>query len=202
VTPNPANLNVPVTLVATVSHSTGPGSPSGTVTFEDGTTVIATESVAIAAGGTAQASFTTHTLSGGLHQLSAAYWGDSTYTGSQSSAVLTTIVQPTVVTANQANLTLDTQTHKTTLGPLTATLTTQAGVPIAGQTLVFSAKPKAGGPVVCSAVTNAHGMATCSPTKEAGVIAVEVDGGFTATFAGSALYLKSAGSARLVRTKV
>ena len=69
----------------------GGGTPTGTVTFLDGQTVLGT--VAVTPGGMgAQATFTTSGLSLGSHSVTAAYGGDQTFAGSTSS-VLTENVQ-------------------------------------------------------------------------------------------------------------
>ncbi len=65
---NPSVYTQPVTLTATVS-STGGGSPSGTVTFEDGSTVLGTGTL----NGYGVATFTTNNLAIGSHLLTAVY---------------------------------------------------------------------------------------------------------------------------------
>jgi hypothetical protein len=202
-TPNPVVFGQPLTLVATVSHSTGPGTPSGTVTFKDGATVLATETAAASSGGSAQASFTTALLASGTHTITATYSGDSDFATSTSSAVVVTVTQQTTkVVANAAILTVNlgnllAPTVVVSLGELQATLTTTGGTPIAGVTLTFSAEASPGGPEVCTGVTNAQGLAQCSPTVS-GSLEVDLTGGFTATFATNASYLGSNGSAGLI----
>jgi autotransporter-associated beta strand protein len=87
--PNPAGLGLPLTLTATVVPiNPGTGVPSGTVTFEDGSTTLGTASVNLVTG---QATFTTSTLGFGFHQLTAIYGGGVTgtitYAGSTSNTV-------------------------------------------------------------------------------------------------------------------
>ncbi len=75
-------LGSSMTLTASVGSATGGGgSPSGTVTFEDGTNVLGTASVS---SGTA--TLTTSSLAIGNHSIVASYGGDSTFTGSNSAA--------------------------------------------------------------------------------------------------------------------
>lgn len=76
---------------------------------------------------------------------------------------------------------------------LAATLTTTAGVPLAGKTVSFTA----GGQPMCSAVTGANGRATCNPGF-AKFLFLATTGGVTATFAGDAGALPSQGQAGLV----
>jgi Bacterial Ig-like domain (group 3) len=71
-----------VTFTATVS----PGAATGTVTFVDGTTTLGTAPLS-----NGIAAFTTSSLSGGTHNITAAYSGDATYGGS-TSAALTQVV--------------------------------------------------------------------------------------------------------------
>jgi hypothetical protein len=202
-TPNPVIFGQPLTLVATVTHTTGPGNPTGTVTFKDGSTVLSTQTVANGTGTSSKASFTTSLLATGTHSITASYSGDPDFGVSVSGPVTVTVTaggtkvvaRAAVLTYNLANLL--TPNGVLSLGPLFATLTTAAGVPIAGQTLVFSAVASPGGPVVCSGVTNALGVATCTPTL-AGSLEVDLTGGFTATYAGNGSYTGSNGSAGLI----
>ncbi|HEY1829093.1 MAG TPA: Ig-like domain-containing protein [Acidimicrobiales bacterium] len=201
--PNPVIFGSPETLTATVSHSTGPGTPTGTVTFKDGSTTLAVETVASGAAGSALASYTTSTLATGTHTLTAVYSGSPTFGGSTSSVVSLVVgQQATEVTANAAVLTINlgnllAPTNTLSLSNLTATLTTTSGAPVAGQTLTFTAVASTGGPVVCTGVTNSQGAATCSPSL-AGTLQVDLSGGFTATYAGNASYGGSHGSAGLI----
>lgn len=74
----------PVTFTATVSVlAPGAGSPSGTVTFTDGNTVLGTAPVSSATGGIA--SITTDELSVGQHAVVATYDGDDSFSGSTGS---------------------------------------------------------------------------------------------------------------------
>lgn len=81
----------PVMLTATVTPSSGPGTPTGTVTFYDGSTPLGT--VTLSSG---SASLSTSTLSVGTHSITATYSGDSTYQASTSNVVSVTVSsQPT-----------------------------------------------------------------------------------------------------------
>ncbi len=89
--PNPANFGVSVTFTATVS-TTGLNPPTGTVTFNDGTTALGTGTL------TAQvATFATSTLAPGTHSITAVYGGDANNAGS-TSAVLTQTINPATFT--------------------------------------------------------------------------------------------------------
>jgi hypothetical protein len=74
---NPSVLNQAVTLTATVSSSAG-GTPTGTVTFKDGSATLGT----VALDGTGQATFTTSALGVGTHAIRGQYSGDANFTAS------------------------------------------------------------------------------------------------------------------------
>ena len=96
--PDPARPGQAVTLSATVTGSGA--SPTGTVTYYDGGTVIGTLALV---GGTAH--LTTSSLSVGSHSMTARYRGDQTYSGSVSTAVVQTVTpqsSPPPATASPA----------------------------------------------------------------------------------------------------
>lgn len=73
---NPSELGINVTFTATVqSASNFIGTPSGTVTFREGATVLASQPL----DGAGQASFTTNALPLGIHTITADYSGDSNF---------------------------------------------------------------------------------------------------------------------------
>ena len=93
-TPNPSTGG-PVTLTATV---TGSGAaPTGTVTFQDGNTVLT--SAAVSNG---QATVNVGLL-GGTRSLVAVYSGDTTYSGSSSAIVSQTVNLPSTATSLQSS---------------------------------------------------------------------------------------------------
>jgi hypothetical protein len=78
---NPSQSGQPVTFTATVTvsaPSTAAITPTGVVTFLDGTTPLGTAALA-QSNGTFTASFTTANLSVGTHNITATYGGDSNY---------------------------------------------------------------------------------------------------------------------------
>ena len=83
--PTSASVGQSVALTAKVVAVAG--TPTGSVSFLDGTTVIG--SAALSAQGTA--TFSTTSLSAGAHALSAQYGGDTTYASSTSGAISVTI---------------------------------------------------------------------------------------------------------------
>jgi hypothetical protein len=81
---NPSTFGNAVTFTAAV-HVTAPasGAPTGTVTFQEGTSVLAVKTL----GSTPQATFSTSALAGGAHTITAVYGGDTNFTSSTSGAV-------------------------------------------------------------------------------------------------------------------
>jgi hypothetical protein len=96
---NPAPLGASVTLTATV---TGAGStPTGTVTFLDGTTTLGTASL----DGAGHARLTLSSLSAGTHSLGASYGGDPLNAGSQAPTLTETISETATPAATTTSLT-------------------------------------------------------------------------------------------------
>jgi hypothetical protein len=92
-----SEVGQPVTFTATVAAvAPGAGTPSGRVTFLDGTTPLGP---AILLNGSAQATFTTSTLSVGEHAITVAYnGGNSSFLGGTSDELLHTVVSQSTVT--------------------------------------------------------------------------------------------------------
>jgi hypothetical protein len=98
-TPNPSILGQPVTLTATVGSVSG--TPSGTVAFQDGGTVLSgCGNVALTAG---KATCTTQTLVVGSHPLSAVYSGSPTF--AVSTGAVTQTVKPGTLIVTTTTLT-------------------------------------------------------------------------------------------------
>ena len=86
---DPAVLGHPVTFTATVTaNAPGSGTPSGTVTFRDKNTVLAS---AVPMDANGHASFTTSSLSQGGHQITASYSGNGTCASSTSTTLVENI---------------------------------------------------------------------------------------------------------------
>src|SRR5207244_1120199 len=84
---NPSVVGQSVTFTATVTATTsGAGTPTGTVTFKDGTTALGTSTLS---GGSA--TFSTAALAAGTHTITAVYSGDTNFAASTSSALTQTI---------------------------------------------------------------------------------------------------------------
>lgn len=81
---NPSTFGTSVTFTATVTSPLG--GPSGTVTFQDGSSALGE-----AALGGGKATFTTSGLVGGAHSIVAVYGGDANFASSTSSALAQTV---------------------------------------------------------------------------------------------------------------
>jgi len=117
---NPSVFGQSVTFTATVSVTApGAGSPSGVVTFLDGTTTLGTGTLSATAPFTA--TFTTSSLAVGSHSITASYAGDTNFSGS-TSAVLTQTVNKANTTSTVRQSTRPTQLvplfHRTIRRPL------------------------------------------------------------------------------------
>ncbi len=129
---NPSGSGKVVTFTATVTAAVS-GTPTGSVTFKDGATVLATHALS---GG--KATYATSTLAGGSHSITASYLGATYFQASVSSA-LTQVVEDdstTVVTSSASpskygeTVTL-TATIKHTAAPIpTGTVTFKSGTTI------------------------------------------------------------------------
>jgi hypothetical protein len=95
-----ANAGTSVTFTARVSPTSGTTTPTGTVTFSNGST--APGSASLASG---SATFTTSSLAAGTYSVTAAYGGDPNFASSSSAAVALTVVDFTIAPA-QISLTV------------------------------------------------------------------------------------------------
>jgi hypothetical protein len=77
---SPTIVGSPVTFTATVKVVGGGGPPTGSVTFKDAATTLATVSL----DGAGKATLTTSSLARGTHPITATYGGDSSYSSSRS----------------------------------------------------------------------------------------------------------------------
>jgi hypothetical protein len=141
---NPATAGTPLTLTATVT-GTG-GTVTGSVTFQDGATVLGTSSVSIAG----VASLVVSSLTPGQHSIVAVYAGDANDVPSTSAAFAETVVQATTVALSSNEnpaMALDSVIF-------TASVSNGGGAAPTG-TVVFSDAGKALGTATVSAVGTA-----------------------------------------------
>jgi Bacterial Ig-like domain (group 3) len=126
--PNPSLVNQQVTFTATVKGVNG-GTPTGSVTFKQGTTALATGSLV-----SGVASFSTTYSTAGSRSLTATYSGDGNYLSSTSPAHAQTISKiPTTTTLSSSN-------NPSTFGgavTFTATVSSSSGTPPNGEIVKF-----------------------------------------------------------------
>jgi uncharacterized repeat protein (TIGR03803 family) len=125
--PNPSLLGQAVTLTATVTNSTG-GTPTGTVTFMNGATTLATKPLS---GGVAQ--YKTSSLPLGYNTITAVYGGDSNDSGS-TSPPLSQLVREATTTTLVSSLNPSSYGLAVTL---TVTVNSKLGPPPDGETISF-----------------------------------------------------------------
>ena len=89
-----ANLGSSITFTASVVAGVGTTSPTGTVTFRDGTTVLGSSAVNGTTVGSA--TYTTTGLGAGTHTITAAFTGVNGFSSSTSAAITETITAPAV----------------------------------------------------------------------------------------------------------
>lgn len=89
---NPQYFGSPVTLIARVSSAEN--NATGTVTFEDGSTVLGTAGL----NGSGVATYPASTLAPGSHAITAVYGGDTNNTGSTSATLNENVVAPPTIT--------------------------------------------------------------------------------------------------------
>ena len=117
---NPSNLGDSVTFTATVTVTPpGRGTPTGTVTFFDGTTT--SDSVALPSSGPAV--YVTSVLTVGSHSITANYSGDANFQGSTSPVLLQQVKGVPAAALSPTSLSFGDQAVGTTSVPQTVTMT-------------------------------------------------------------------------------
>lgn len=167
---NPSTAGQSVTFTATVTGTAG--TPTGSVTFRDGTTDLGT--VALASG---VATLATSALTVGTHSITATYTGDGIYSTSASTAVSQVVNLAASATALASSVNPSTPGQSVTF---TATVTGGAGVPTGTVTFLDGA-------TVLGSPSLAAGVATFATSA----LAVGTHT-MTATYSGSATYAASA----------
>lgn len=152
---NPAAVGAPVSFTATVAPvAPGAGTPSGSVTFKEGTTVLGTGTLT---GGVA--TFTTSTLPIGTHEIIANYPASTNF-GASASATLTESIAALATTATLVSAPNPSKVKATVL--LTATLTGDGGIP--GGDVTFRDTTGADGGTTLGSAGLDGGVATLSVT--------------------------------------
>ena len=122
---NPSVFGQSLTFTATVGAvAPGSGTPTGSVTFMDGSTSLGT--IALSSG---VATFSTTSLSVATHSITAVYGGDGNFTTSTSSAVSQAVNQASTTTSLTASPTSTTSGQTVTLTATMAVVAPGAGTP-------------------------------------------------------------------------
>ena len=107
-----ANVGSNVTFSATVAHTSGTATPTGTVTFSNNGTKLGTGTL----NNSAAASYSTSSLAAGQYSVIATYGGDSNYSGSASTASALNVVDFQIAASpTTVNVTSPGQSGTTTL---------------------------------------------------------------------------------------
>ena len=174
-----------VTFTATVSASGS--TPSGSVTFYDGSTVLDTETL----NGSGVATYTASSLSVGAHSITASYAGNSTFAASASSATAVTVAAPALTATTTTLSTSNTSITSGQSVTFTATVSASGSTP-SGSMTFFD-----GSTVLATETLNGSGVATYS-TSSLGVGSHSI----TASYAGNSTFAASASTATAVTVAV
>jgi uncharacterized repeat protein (TIGR03803 family) len=172
-TPNPSFVDQSVTLSVTVSGA-GP-TPTGSVTFEEGSTVLGTATLA-----NGQGSITTTFPAGGSFSIVANYSGDSSYTKGTSNTITQVVNQYTTTTA----------------------LTSSPNPSSYGQSVTFTATVSSTGPASTGTVTFMNGGTAFGSASLSGGVATLTTSALpvgslaiTASYGGDAAHIGSTSAA-------
>jgi subtilase family serine protease len=126
-TPNPSTYGAPVTLIATVTTTSG-NPPGDTVTFQDSGTPLGFSPVNAINSSSGTATFSTSSLTAGMHSISGLYSGDSNNNATSTSAAVPQIVNKAPTTTAAPAL-LPASVNVKSSGPvmMTALLTPSSG---------------------------------------------------------------------------
>jgi len=178
---NPSLYGQSVTFTATVTpNAPSFGSPTGTVTFQDGGGTIGTGSV----NGAGQATFTTSALSVASHSITAIYGGDTNFLTSTSGALSQTVSQAGTTTALISSVDPSTVNQSVTFTASVSAVSPGAGLP--------------SGTVTFTDTTTATSLGTfpLDPSAQAAVTTSTLSAGshaITATYSGDANFTGSTG---------
>jgi hypothetical protein len=145
---NPSVFGQSVTFTATVAAgAAGSGTPTGTVTFKDGTTTLGTGTL----NSSGVATFNTSSLSVGTHStITAVYSGDANFTTSTSTAVSQVVNQASTTTTVASTLNPSTSGASVTFTATVAANSPGTGTPAGTVTFMDGTTALGSGPVTLS----------------------------------------------------
>jgi hypothetical protein len=173
---NPSVFGQSVTLTAMV---TGSGTPTGTVTFNDGTTAIGTGTLS---GGST--TFSISSLSVGSHAITAVYGGDSSFSGSTSAVLTQTVNKASTTTAVSSSANPSILNQSVTFAVTVTVVAPGAGTPTGTVTFLDGLTTLGSGPL------NPGGQATFTTSP----LAVNSHS-ITAAYAGDSNFIASTSTA-------
>lgn len=178
-----------VTLTTSVTAASGSGSPTGSASFYDSTSLLATVSLT-----NGSAPYTTSSLAVGSHTLTAVYSGDATFATSTSSPV-TVVVNPPPKTTPTVTTTLS-SSNITTVQTLTATVTVNGG---SGNPIPTGSVTLTGGGYTSAVTTLTSGSATINvPAGSLTAGADTLTASYTPDSASSSIYNSAIGTSPAV----
>jgi hypothetical protein len=174
---NPSVFSQTVTFTATVSaQAPGSGTPTGTVTFKDGTTTLGTASLS-----NGQAMLAKSSLAVGGHGITVTYSGDANFTGSTSGTLQQTVAKDGTTTIVTSSL------NPSVFGQsVTFTATVSANAPGSGKAGSGTVTFRDGNTTLAKVALRSGGTATYT-TSSLAVGAHSI----TATYAGNKNFLTS-----------
>lgn len=175
---NPSVYGQATTLSSSVNASSGTGTPTGSVTFDDGTNALGTASLS-----GAQAALMVSSLSVGPHSITAAYGGDSNFLASTSSALSQVVNQASTTTSLTSSASPSTLNGSISLTANLSVVAPGAGTPTG--TIAF----QEGANVFATSLVNSSGQATFSTAS------LSVGGhSLVASYSGDANFQPSSGT--------
>ena len=179
--PTQANVGQSVTLTAAVSSQSGTTTPTGTVTFMNGSTTLGTGTL----NGSGVATLSTSSLPAGADSITASYGGDSNDASSVSQAVTVNVGSSAAVATTTTLTASPTQANAGQSVTMTATVAAKSGSTPAGTVTFLNGTTTLG-----TGTLNGSGVATFSTTSlPAGTDSI------TASYAGNTTDAASVSSA-------
>ncbi len=183
--PNPSGPGEPVVLSCTVTSAAG--SPTGTVSFKDGATVIGQATTPASSGpGVAVWSLAATTLAGGVHSLTCEYSGNGSIDPSKSAAVTQLVGPIATQTTLTASATSTTVGQSVTLRAVVVSVPSTGGTPTG--TVTFLDATATGTAILGSAPLSAGAATLPISSLPAGTHSI------TARYDGTTLYAPSTSS--------